>query len=551
MAHTQKQQSTKMDSSVIEDLKLEVIGTLYTLTREALLEICSGLDIKELRQLDVSKQTRSFFIAHIGQYLNRDEVHELEDEGMTELLMLKDKISELQESAQANIPNQTGSGEAQTEIQEQASQVSEEQRLKRELEAVTLALKLSLQKDGSQEPERAGGASASQDQVFTPQRMPQGRFPSQWCREFKISGQVGEPGQKDKLSFSSLAHQIEQGINKGYTEVEIVDSVVRAIAPGLQLRSYLEGKADLTLPTLRRILRFHYQEKGATELYKQLTSEVQGSKESPQNFVIRALDLRQKIIFASQEAESALRYDPVLVQSMFLHTVLTGLQNESIRNDVLPYLQQQTCSDELLLEKLNIACANETERQNKRRQITQQRSATVHAAQSDDSILERKNKEPNRDNPGKTQPDVLNELKAMRSDMALLKTLSAEVAQIKESIRQPSPMPVQTPSPPVMQEYIPAPQFQQPSPNRWPPPGPGVRGHTAPYQQGFARQHYYNPSPRVRQRKCVGCQQNSVEYCTHCYRCGSEGHYLAGCRFRETRPERHLNDQRLPPRDRE
>ena len=113
---------------------------------------------------------------------------------------------------------------------------------------------------------------------------------------------------------------------------------------------------------------------------------------------------------------------------MFLHTVLTGLRNESIRNDVLPYLQQQTCSDELLLEKLNIACANETERQNKRRQITQQRSATVHAAQSDDSILERKNKEPNRDNPGKTQPDVLNELKAMRSDMALLKTLSAEVA---------------------------------------------------------------------------------------------------------------------------
>ena len=528
MAHTQKQQSTKMDLSVIEDMKIEVIGTLYTLTKDALLEICCGLDIKELRQLEVSKQTRSFFIAHIGQYLN----------------------SELQEYAQTNIPNQTGSGEAQTvEIQEQASQVSEEQKFKRELEAVTLALKLSLQKDGSQEPERAGGASANQDQVFTQQRMPQGRIPLQWGREFKISGQVGEPGQKVKLF--SLAHQIEQGINKGYTEVEIVDAVVRAIAPGLQLRSYLEGKADLTLPTLRQVLRFQNQEKGATELYKQLTSEVQGSKESPQNFVIRALDLRQKIIFASQEAESALRYDPVLVQSMFLHTVLTGLQNESIRNDLLPYLQQQSCSDELLLEKLNIACANETERQNKRRQITQQRSATVHAAESEDPILERKNKEPNRDNPGKTQPDVLNELKAMRSDMALLKTLSAEVAQIKESIRQPSPMPVQTPSPPVMQEYTPAPQFQQPSPNHWLPPGPGVRGHTAPYQQRFARQRYYQQSPRVQQRKCVGCQQNSVEYCTHCYRCGSEEHYLAGCRFRETRPERHLNEQRLPPWDRE
>lgn len=96
------------------------------------------------------------------------------------------------------------------------------------------------------------------------------------------------------LSFTSLAHQIEQGINKGFPEIEIVDAVIRAISPGLQLRSYLEGKSNLTLPTLRRILRSHYQEKGATELYKQLTSEVQSSKETPQAFLIRALDLRQK-----------------------------------------------------------------------------------------------------------------------------------------------------------------------------------------------------------------------------------------------------------------
>ncbi|XP_078031531.1 uncharacterized protein LOC144467063 [Epinephelus lanceolatus] len=395
------------------------------------------------------------------------------------------------------------------------------------------------------------GNSVNQGQALVQQQLSQGRFPVQWSREFKISGQVGEPGQRDKLSFSSLAHQIEQGIKKGFPEAEIVDAVVRAIVPGLQLRSYLEGKPDLTLPTLRRILRFHYQEKGATELYKQLTSEVQSSKESPQNFVIRALNLRQKILFASQEAESGLKYDPVLVQSMFLHTVLTGLQNESIRNDLLPYLQQQTCSDELLLEKLNIACANETERQNKRRQVTQQRPAAVHSTQSDDQITEKRNKEPKRDNSSKTEPNVLSELKELRSDMALLKTLSAEVAQIKESIRQPPPAPVQTSFPPAVQEYAPAPQFQQPLPNLWPPPGPGVRGDTAQYQKRFAPQHHYYPSQRTRQRKCVGCHQNNVEYCTHCYRCGSGEHYLAGCRAKETKPADHLNERGLPPRDRE
>lgn len=74
---------------------------------------------------------------------------------------------------------------------------------------------------------------------------------SPWRKDFEISGQIGEPGQKEKLTFSSLAHQIENGLSRGYPECEICDAVIRAISPGLQLRSYLEGKPNLTLPTLR------------------------------------------------------------------------------------------------------------------------------------------------------------------------------------------------------------------------------------------------------------------------------------------------------------
>ena len=133
-----------------------------------------------------------------------------------------------------------------------------------------------------------------------------------WHKDFKVNGQIGEPGQKDRLTFSSLARQIEHGLNKGFPESEIVDAVIKAISPGMQLHSYLEGKSNLTLPILRRILRSHYQEKSATDLYKQLSSEVQGIKETPQNFLIRSFDLRQKILFASQESESALQYDPGL-----------------------------------------------------------------------------------------------------------------------------------------------------------------------------------------------------------------------------------------------
>ena len=40
--------------------------------------------------------------------------------------------------------------------------------------------------------------------------------PSDFKRELKVIGQIGEPGQKDKLSFVSLARQIEGALQKGY-----------------------------------------------------------------------------------------------------------------------------------------------------------------------------------------------------------------------------------------------------------------------------------------------------------------------------------------------
>lgn len=62
------------------------------------------------------------------------------------------------------------------------------------------------------------------------------------------------------MTFSSLACQIKNSRNRGYPEIEIVDAVVRAISSSLQLRSYLEGKPNLTLPTLRCIIPLSREE---------------------------------------------------------------------------------------------------------------------------------------------------------------------------------------------------------------------------------------------------------------------------------------------------
>lgn len=62
------------------------------------------------------------------------------------------------------------------------------------------------------------------------------RFDSLLRKEFQIKGQIGEVDQKDKLSFSSLVHQIDRGVARGYAE-EVVDAIINAMVPGLTLRS--------------------------------------------------------------------------------------------------------------------------------------------------------------------------------------------------------------------------------------------------------------------------------------------------------------------------
>lgn len=103
------------------------------------------------------------------------------------------------------------------------------------------------------------------------------------------------------------------------------------------------------------------------------------------------MDLRQKIPFASQEAESSLKYDPALVQSLFMHTVLTGLQYDNIKSDLQPYFLQANTSDELLLERVNIACANEKERQDKKKNSAPSRVTNVSIVQSSEVAMEKKN----------------------------------------------------------------------------------------------------------------------------------------------------------------
>ena len=70
-------------------------------------------------------------------------------------------------------------------------------------------------------------------------------------------------------------------------------------------------------------------------------------------------------MFASQETGSGLKYDASLVQSMFLHAFLTGLRSDTVKNEIRPFLENKTTTDELLFERISSAASHEAERQQK------------------------------------------------------------------------------------------------------------------------------------------------------------------------------------------
>ena len=79
----------------------------------------------------------------------------------------------------------------------------------------------------------------------------------------------------------------------------------------------MEGKHNLTLASLRQILRAHCAENDATALYQQLTKAVQGPGETPLGFLVRVLDLLQKVLSASERAQSGLKYNRASPKPVF------------------------------------------------------------------------------------------------------------------------------------------------------------------------------------------------------------------------------------------
>ena len=304
-------------------------------------------------------------------------------------------------------------------------------------------------------------------------------------REFKISGSIGGENQKDRLSFIGLMRQIDVGQTKGYKEKEIIDAVIRAVNPSCHLKGYLEIISSMTLQELTQILRVHYKEKTSTELYQELTSVTQDTKESPQDFLLRALSLRERVIFASK-AEGALKYDTHLVQSLFIHAMETGLRDEIIRSKVRSYLKPES-SDQELMAAMNKIISVEGER-HKKFNTRKENKASCASINSETTA----------------KPKVNSVMSTLEALQAQITQLNAKVDAV--NIASSRPQQNRQSGPPLTQESG-------------------------------------RPSTARNTRKCKSCEENNINQCDHCFKCGSRDHFARGCKSGNWRA--------LQPRDRE
>lgn len=179
---------------------------------------------------------------------------------------------------------------------------------------------------------------------------------------------------------------------------------------------------------------------------------------------------------------------------------MTGLSNDNVRAEMRMYLQNENSSDELLLQKMQIAQHNENERAQKikatNKVIHKARLKVVEASEEEANHLSAsssaKPTKPTKENPLFTKLEESN---------TAIRELTGQVALLVQSS-----------------------QYERKTTDGHPPKqAPNV----------FKR-------PK---RRCVACQQDGIDS-NHCFKCGSDTQWAKGCRVGEKQKPRG-NGQRL------
>lgn len=215
----------------LEELTETVSERLWLLQLDQLKEVCVEAKVPSGTVI-----TRRALIIKITQSIHsviNDEEQDVATQRFKTMLKLMKQITE-------NTGNTDN--EENTESTTQTSQKTAEEMSLAEKYSQLQLNSQDLQDEVRRLSERMNSASSSQ--TTAPQNvMPTAvnQLPEVTIRrQFKICGQIGEKGQKNRLSYTNLMHQIDRGLSKGHSEAEVIEAVIKSICPSLRLRDMLE-----------------------------------------------------------------------------------------------------------------------------------------------------------------------------------------------------------------------------------------------------------------------------------------------------------------------
>ena len=98
-------------------------------------------------------------------------------------------------------------------------------------------------------------------------------------------------------------------------------------------------------------------------MYQELAVCHQKGNEKPMAFFMRALDLRQKVLFSCQEQDARIKYHGEIVQKAFINALKSGLRDDNIAASVKGFLAGKDIKDEDLMSYFSDEISLENERQ--------------------------------------------------------------------------------------------------------------------------------------------------------------------------------------------
>ena len=387
-------------------------------------------------------------------------------------------------------------------------------------------------------------------------------------RQFKINGIIGDPGQKNCLSFSSLCYQISQGESQGYSIRDIYAGVIRAIEAGNPFRDVLELETeDFSKEAFMKSLRSHFKERNPNEIFNELRMCSQKPNESAHKFACRCVALKRKV--QNMAKTGNLPMDEENLSSTFFRTIYTGLRQNNIRNELRATLTEAVATDQDLLMEISLASSTEEERLKKLnggktvdiskitcdsdsddsmevQSSSSNSSFSSNTAQTNNNIDNQSSRKKNKQKK-KVSPQSNNQNTATHSDgfspvdigklTAAFDKMSASNAQLVAEVNILKKMSANnTAKTPTSSFGTPAtdPTLRQNTVTGNAGQANGISlNPTAPtFYQNIGNRQPAGSNPRNTGRfvhRCQNCLVTNSPYCSHCFKCGSGAHKIKDC----------------------